>query len=97
MSNQGGVWETLVMDTASTATTYTDGTLTADDVRWYRVFAVNDHGVGPVSNRAVSGTTDNKINPGSVRNLRAMPNTRRIRAPAHRPELGCSHQRTAGR
>ena len=75
MSNRGGVWETLVMDTASTTTTYTDGTLTADDVRWYRVFAVNDHGVGPVSN-AVSGTTDKKVNPGSVMNLRAVPNTK---------------------
>ena len=80
MSNFGGVWETLVMDTASTATTYTDmdSTLTASDTRWYRVFAVNSHGVGPVSN-AVSGTTDERVNPGSVRNLRAVPNTKNPR------------------
>ena len=49
MSNRGGVWETLVMDTASTATTYTDSALTApdsaltaSDTRWYRVFARNE-------------------------------------------------------
>ena len=75
MSNRGGVWETLVMDTTSTATTYMDDTLTAEDTRWYRVFAVNDHGVGPVSN-AASGTADDKVNPGSVMNLRAVPNAK---------------------
>ena len=31
--------------------------------------------MGPVSN-AASGTTDDKVNPGSVRNLRAVPNTK---------------------
>ena len=85
MSNRGGVWETLVMDTASTATTYTDSALTApdsaltaSDTRWYRVFARNDHGIGAVSN-AASGTTDERVNPGSVRNLRAVPNTKNPR------------------
>ena len=73
ISDQGAVWETMMMDTGSTATTYTDDTLTASDTRWYRVFAVNSHGVGPVSN-AASGTTDDKVNPGSVMNLRAVYN-----------------------
>ncbi len=70
----GVVWETMVTaDDPHMRTTYTDDTLTADDSRWYRVFAVNSHGVGPVSNRA-SGTTDKKVNPGSVMNLQAVPN-----------------------
>ena len=76
-SDQGAVWETMMMDTGDTMTTYTD-TLTASDTRWYRVFAVNDHGVGPVSN-AASGTTNNKVNPGSVMNLRATPNAKNPR------------------
>ena len=75
MSNRGAIWETLTMDTGSTTTTYTDDTLTAEDTRWYRVFAVNSHGVGSVSN-AASGTTDKKVNPGSVMNLRATPNAK---------------------
>ena len=73
----GAVWETLVSaDNPHTSTTYTDSNLTSDDTRWYRVFAVNDHGVGPVSN-AASGTTDKKVNPGSVMNLRAVPNAKK--------------------
>ncbi len=79
ISDQGAVWETMMMDTGSTATTYTDDTLTADDTRWYRVFAVNVHGIGPVSN-AASGTTDAKVRPGSVMNLRAMPNAKKPRS-----------------
>ena len=66
------VWETLMPDTGSTSPTYTDATLTADDLRWYRVFAVNDHGVSPVSNFS-SGTTHDKGMPGSVRNLTVTP------------------------
>ena len=76
MSDQGAVWETMVSaDDPHTGTTYTDTDLTAEDTRWYRVFAVNSHGIGPVSN-AASGTTDKKVNPGSVMNLQAMPNTK---------------------
>ena len=75
ISDQGAVWETMMMNTGSTATTYTDDTLTASDTRWYRVFAVNSHGVGPVSN-ASSGTTDAKVNPGSVMMLKAVPNAK---------------------
>ena len=75
VEDSGAIWETVVMDTGSTATSYTDSTLTAEDTRLYRVFAVNSHGVSPVSN-AASGTTDKKVNPGSVMNLRAVPNTK---------------------
>ena len=73
ISDQGAVWETMMMDTGSTATSYTDDTLTADDTRWYRVFALNRHGIGPVSNPD-SGTTDDKVSPGSVMNLTVSPN-----------------------
>ena len=66
------VWENLVMDTGNGNTTYTDATLTADDLRWYRVFALNDHGVGEVSNFS-SHRTNDKGMPGSVRNLTATP------------------------
>ena len=78
IADEGAVWETMTMDTGSTATTYTDDTLTASDIRWYRVFAVNSHGVGPVSN-AISGSTDAKVNPGSVMNLMATPNAKNPR------------------
>ena len=77
-ADNGAVWETLTMDTGNAATTYMDTTLTADDTRWYRVFAVNSHGIGPVSN-AVSGDTDTKVSPGSVMNLRAAPNAKNPR------------------
>ena len=73
VDGSGAIWESLVTEDAPhTGTTYTD-VLTASDTRWYRVFAVNSHGVGPVSN-AASGTTDDKVNPGPVMNLRATPN-----------------------
>ena len=73
VDGSGAVWETFVMDTGNADTSYTDDTLTASDTRWYRVFALNSHGIGPVSN-AASGSTDAKINPGPVLNLTAMPN-----------------------
>ena len=57
----------------STATTYTDATLTADDLRWYRVFALNDHGVSEVSNFSSGRTNDEGNAPASVRNLTATP------------------------
>ena len=76
ISDRGAVWETMMMDTGNANTSYMDTTLTADDVRWYRVFAVNSHEIGPVSN-AASGTTDKKVNPGSVMNPRAVPNAKK--------------------
>ena len=78
-SDRGAVWESLVTDTGSAATTHMDSDdLTADDVRWYRVFALNSHDVGSVSN-AISGKTDTKASPGSVMNLRAVPNAKNPR------------------
>ena len=70
-SMRGFVWETLVSaDDPHTATRYTDDTLDSEELRWYRVFAVNSHGVS-VGARASSGTTDDKVKPGKVRNLTA--------------------------
>ena len=80
LDGSGAVWETFVTaDDPHTGTTYMDDTLTADDTRWYRVFALNGHGTGPVSN-AASGTTDMKVRPGSVMNLRAVPNAKNPRS-----------------
>ena len=71
ISDDSFVWETLVTeDDLHTATTYTDNTLTASDVRWYRVFAINDHGEGPVSDPA-DGMTSVKGKPGPVRDFAA--------------------------
>ena len=70
-SDNGFVWETLVAaDAGHTMTTYMEDGLTSEDTRWYRVFAVNDHGVGPVSSPN-SGETDERVMPGSVRNFTA--------------------------
>ena len=64
------VWETMMMDTGDAMTTYTDDTLTASDTRWYRVFALNGHGVGPASANS-AGATKEKGMPGPVRNFTA--------------------------
>ncbi len=70
-SDNGFVWETLVAaDAGHTATTYMEDGLTSEDTRWYRVFAVNSHGVGPVSSPN-SGETDERVMPGPVRNFMA--------------------------
>ena len=70
-SDHSFVWETLVSKARPHGTTsYTDNTLTASDTRWYRVFAINDHGEGPVSDPA-EGDTKVKGKPGPVRNFRA--------------------------
>ena len=71
-SDNGFVWETLVAeDDKHTANSYMETGLTSEDTRWYRVFAANDHGVGPVSSPD-SGETDEKAMPGAVRNFTAM-------------------------
>ena len=71
VSDDSFVWETRVgKDDPHTSTTYTDYTLTASDVRWYRVFAVNSHGEGPVSDPA-EGMTNVKGKPGPVENFTA--------------------------
>ena len=70
-SDDSFVWETLVgKDSPHGTASYTDNTLTASDTRWYRVFAINDHGEGPVSDPD-DGITRVKGKPGPVRNFRA--------------------------
>ena len=69
-STQGFVWETLEMDTGDTARTYMDDSLKASQTRWYRVFALNEHGESPVA-VPDDGTTKAKGAPGPVQNLRA--------------------------
>ena len=70
-SDDGFIWETVVgKDSPHGTTSYMDDSLTADDTRWYRVFAVNNHDVGPVS-APNSGTTKIKGMPGPVRNFTA--------------------------
>ena len=75
----GHIWETIACmdDRYMSNTSYTDGGLTAADTRWYRVFAVNDHGVGSGIQSGLEGTTRHtRSTPDSVRNLRAVPNTK---------------------
>ncbi|MCY3692256.1 MAG: fibronectin type III domain-containing protein [Chloroflexi bacterium] len=74
-SQDGFMWETMMMDTGSTATTYMDTTLTASDSRWYRVFARNSHGVSTGFDYARGGTKVKGM-PGPVQNLRAVPNSK---------------------
>lgn len=70
-SDDSFIWETRVTeDDGHTANSFTDDTLFASDVRWYRVFAINDHGEGPVSDPA-EGMTNAKGKPGPVRNFTA--------------------------
>ena len=71
MSSNGFTWETLVMDTGNTRTNYTDEhKLKADTNRHYRVFALNSHGAGRVSN-PTSEATDDPEAPKPVTRLRA--------------------------
>ncbi len=68
------VWENLVSaDNPHTSTSYTHAGLTSADTRFYRVFAVNSHGISGVSN-VVSATTDAKAKPDGVQNLQAVAN-----------------------
>ena len=89
VSDASFVWETRVTkDNPHTSTTYMDSTdLTASDVRWYRVFAVNDHGEGPVSDPA-DGMTSVKGKPGPVRNFTATA----MGTAADQPDLGPAHR-----
>ena len=72
------IWESRVMDTGNTRTTYTHSGLKGDQTRYYRVFALNAAGAGPspvgddASNDLfVAGTTLPAEAPGQVLNLRA--------------------------
>lgn len=62
-------WRTLVSDTRSTLTTYSDRGLAPGTRRYYRVAAINRAGVGLSSN--VAGTRTGTSFPGTPRNLRA--------------------------
>ena len=74
MSGDGFGWETLVADTGNTRTSYSNDTgLQAGTNRHYRVFALNSHGAGRVSN-PTSATTDDPEKPKPVTTLRARNN-----------------------
>ena len=45
--DEGGTWSTLVADTGSTATVYTDSSLSPGMTRHYRVYAINSVGTSP--------------------------------------------------
>ena len=65
------LWETLVMDTGNSRTSHTDNhKLNAGVNRHYRVFALNSHGAGRVSN-PTSEITDDPEAPKPVTRLRA--------------------------
>ena len=73
-SEGGGVWETIpdaTEDNPVSQTSFEDDTLKAGETMHYRVFAVNQHGIGRASAPA-SGTTSARGMPGPVKNLRAM-------------------------
>ena len=57
VSTDGSSWSDLVVDTSSTATSYSHTGLTAGSARYYRVSAINSAGTGPASNTD-SATTD---------------------------------------
>ena len=73
-SEGGGVWETIpdaTEDNPVSQTSYEDDTLDAGETMHYRVFAVNQHGIGRAS-APVSGKTAARGKPGPVMNLMAM-------------------------
>ena len=68
MSSDGGKWK---YHTSVTDTTYSHGMLDPDTRMYYRVFAVNSAGTGPVS-RDVSASTNDVSVPGKVNLKSAM-------------------------
>ena len=71
MSSDGFKWQTLVMDTENTHTSYSDESkLRADLPRHYRVYALSSHGAGRVSN-PTSARTDPAEAPKAVTGLSA--------------------------
>ena len=67
-SMDGHVWKSLKGDV--TGTTYTHTDLPPGETRFYRVFAINSAGIGPMS-EITSGVTDGGGRPGSVTGLKA--------------------------
>ena len=75
--NGNSGWSDLDANTGSTATSYSDATLSPNTTRHYRVSAINDAGTGPASNVA-SATTSGTV-PGEPTNLAATaPDTSQI-------------------
>ena len=68
------VWNELEADTGSTATTYTHDGLDPNEENFYRVFPINSHGVGAVS-EVKGATTKNVSKPGQVTGLTATANS----------------------
>ncbi len=68
-SDAGSTWRLLRSNTGTTATSLTDGNLQPATTRHYRVFAINQRGIGPASNIA-SATTAATV-PGAPRRVTA--------------------------
>ena len=64
-TNAGSTWSTLVANTASSSTMYSNTGLTASTSYAYRVSAINSVGTGPASNM-ISATTSAVSNTGKV-------------------------------
>ena len=61
VSTNGSVWSDLVVNTRSTATSYSHTGLTAGSTRHYRVSAINSVGTGPASITANSTTDPQQV------------------------------------
>ena len=66
-------WSTLVSDTRSTSTAYSDTGLPPGTTRYYRVSGINRAGVGSASN--VDDATTQLTRPGQPTNLQATPSS----------------------
>ena len=64
-------WSDLVVNTGSTATSYSHTGLTAGSTRHYRVSAINSAGTGPPSNIATGTTPPEPTTPGTATSDRA--------------------------
>ena len=69
-STDGNTWTTLMADTGSASTAYQDTKVKQGEVWYYRVFAINSVGIGPVSTDILV-PADAAEEPGPVRALRA--------------------------
>ena len=67
-SNAGATWSDLVADTASSAATYIDTSLSLGDTRHYRISAINSAGTGATSNTA-NATTVARVIPSPPENV----------------------------
>ena len=74
-SGDGQTWSSIMADTDSTATTYRDEMVSnvLGDDRFYRVFALNSAGAGPVSRTAGPVNVPSAGAPGNVTGITASP------------------------